>query len=61
MKEFLLKQPEADEVKISDHVFRRPGDTCLDQVIKEKLQNKEEEEEEDNDDDAAATAPKQEL
>lgn len=55
LKEFLLNQPEAYEVKIGDQVFRRPGDPPLDQVIKEKLENKETKEVDD------ATAPKEEL
>ncbi|KAJ0054135.1 hypothetical protein Pint_00451 [Pistacia integerrima] len=55
LKEFLLNQPEAYEVKIGDQVFRRPGDPPLDQVIKENLENEENKEVDD------ATAPKQEL
>ncbi|XP_061998028.1 uncharacterized protein LOC133715525 [Rosa rugosa] len=38
LKEFVLNQPEAYEIKIGDQVFRRPGDPPLDQVV-EKLQN----------------------
>ncbi|PRQ58154.1 putative mesoderm development candidate 2 [Rosa chinensis] len=38
LKEFVLSQPEAYEIKIGDQVFRRPGDPPLDQIV-EKLQN----------------------
>ncbi|KAI4378010.1 hypothetical protein MLD38_015556 [Melastoma candidum] len=33
VKEFLLDQPEAYEVKIGDRVFRRPGDPPLEEVV----------------------------
>ncbi|OAY49145.1 uncharacterized protein LOC110615331 [Manihot esculenta] len=37
LKEFILNQPEAYEIKIGDQVFRRPGDPPVEEVI-EKLQ-----------------------
>ncbi|KAM7277405.1 hypothetical protein ACFE04_019271 [Oxalis oulophora] len=37
LKEFIMDQPEAYELKIGDHVFRRPGDPPLEAVV-EKLQ-----------------------
>ncbi|KAF9668975.1 hypothetical protein SADUNF_Sadunf14G0059400 [Salix dunnii] len=37
LKEFILNEPEAYEIKIGDQVFRRPGDPPLEAVI-EKLQ-----------------------
>lgn len=33
LKEFILNEPEAYEMKIGDQVFRRPGDPPLDEVI----------------------------
>ncbi|XP_042510744.1 uncharacterized protein LOC122086101 [Macadamia integrifolia] len=36
LKEFVLSQPEAYEIKIGDNVFRRPGDPPLEEVL-EKL------------------------
>lgn len=33
LKEFLLNQPEAYEIKIGDQVFRRPGDPPLEEVL----------------------------
>ncbi|PSS04364.1 hypothetical protein CEY00_Acc20214 [Actinidia chinensis var. chinensis] len=40
LKEFVLNQPEAYELKIGDQVFRRPGDPPpLEEVI-EKVQTK---------------------
>jgi hypothetical protein len=39
LKEFILSQAEAYEFKISDQIFRRPGDPPLDQVL-EKPQKK---------------------
>lgn len=54
LREFLLKQPEAYEVKIGDQAYRRPGDPPLDKVI-QKLQN------ENNKDDADDGRAKQEL
>lgn len=38
LKEFILNEPEAYEVKIGDQVFRRPGDPPLEEVI-EMLRN----------------------
>ncbi|CAL5331667.1 unnamed protein product [Camellia sinensis] len=38
LKEFVLNQSEAYEIKIGDQVFRRPGDPPLEEVI-EKLKN----------------------
>ncbi|KAF7826069.1 putative mesoderm development candidate 2 [Senna tora] len=40
LKEFILNEPEAYEMKIGDQVFRRPGDPPLDEVI-EKLRSEE--------------------
>jgi len=36
LKEYVLDQPEAYEIKMGDQFFRRPGDPPLDEVI-EKL------------------------
>jgi len=36
LKEFILDQPQAYEIKMGDQLFRRPGDPPLDEVI-EKL------------------------
>ncbi|KAJ1408652.1 hypothetical protein SESBI_23434, partial [Sesbania bispinosa] len=33
LKEFVLDQPEAYEIKMGDQFFRRPGDPSLDEVI----------------------------
>ncbi|KAK3028772.1 hypothetical protein RJ639_037993 [Escallonia herrerae] len=33
LQEFLLSQPEAYEVKIGDHLFRRPGDPPFEEVF----------------------------
>ncbi|KAH6779896.1 LDL receptor wingless signaling/trafficking chaperone [Perilla frutescens var. hirtella] len=33
LKEFLLSQPEAYEIKIGDQLFRRPGDPTFDEVF----------------------------
>ncbi|KNA13397.1 hypothetical protein SOVF_117350 [Spinacia oleracea] len=33
LKEFMLEQPDAYEVKIGDNVYRRPGDPPLEEVI----------------------------
>lgn len=33
LKEFLLDQPEAYEIKIGDQAFRRPGDPPLEEVL----------------------------
>ncbi|XP_051127351.1 uncharacterized protein LOC127248828 [Andrographis paniculata] len=38
LKEFLLNQPEAYEVKMGDQLFRRPGDPSFDEVF-QKLQS----------------------
>ncbi|KAL9435129.1 hypothetical protein AB3S75_021402 [Citrus x aurantiifolia] len=54
LREFLLKQPEAYEVKIGDQAYRRPGDPPLEKVI-QKLQN------ENNKDDADDGRAKEEL
>lgn len=35
LKEFVLSQPEAYEIKIGDQVFRRPGDPPLEEVVTE--------------------------
>ncbi|OMO78758.1 Mesoderm development candidate 2 [Corchorus capsularis] len=43
LKEFLLGQDEAYEIKIGDQVFRRPGDPPLDEVIEKLRQSKEKE------------------
>ncbi|XP_047977850.1 uncharacterized protein LOC125219820 [Salvia hispanica] len=37
LKEYLLSQPEAYEIKIGDQLFRRPGDPTFDEVFR-KLQ-----------------------
>lgn len=43
LKEFILNEPEAYEVKIGDQVFRRPGDPPLEEVVEmlDKEKNKE--------------------
>ncbi|XP_068640178.1 uncharacterized protein [Aristolochia californica] len=41
-KNFILSQPEAYEIKIGDHIFRRPGDPPLEEVI-EMLQKQKSE------------------
>ncbi|XAR63044.1 hypothetical protein NMG60_11022836 [Bertholletia excelsa] len=38
LKDFILSQPDAYEIKLGDQVYRRPGDPPLEQVI-EKLKN----------------------
>ncbi|KAJ0682652.1 hypothetical protein HanPI659440_Chr16g0649801 [Helianthus annuus] len=35
LKEFILSQPEAYEIKIGDQLFRRPGDPSFDDVFAE--------------------------
>ncbi|EEF50548.1 uncharacterized protein LOC8261898 [Ricinus communis] len=40
LKEFILSEPEAYEIKIGDQIFRRPGDPPLDEVIN-KLRSKD--------------------
>lgn len=52
LKEFILNEPEAYEIKIGDQVFRRHGDPPLEAVI-EKLQR-----EKDKADDTPAAATK---
>ncbi|KAJ4955769.1 hypothetical protein NE237_012552 [Protea cynaroides] len=42
LKEFVLNQPKAYEIKIGDHVFRRPGDPPLEKVIKKLHEEKSE-------------------
>ena len=44
MKEFILSQDEAYEIKIGDQVFRRPGDPPLDEVAEQLRQSKKNEE-----------------
>ncbi|XP_050386550.1 uncharacterized protein LOC126802885 [Argentina anserina] len=46
LKEFVLNQPEAYELKIGDQLFRRPGDPPLEEVI-EMLQNERKKSEND--------------
>ncbi|KAJ6328659.1 hypothetical protein OIU77_010362 [Salix suchowensis] len=41
LKEFILKEPEAYEIKIGDQVFRRPGDPPLEAVIEKLLREKD--------------------
>ncbi|CAO2835603.1 unnamed protein product [Amaranthus hypochondriacus] len=38
LKEFILEQPDAYEVKIGDYIYRRPGDPPLEEVM-EKLRS----------------------
>lgn len=33
LKEFVLSQPEAYEIKIGQQLYRRPGDPPLDEVV----------------------------
>ncbi|XWS46112.1 hypothetical protein CRYUN_Cryun14cG0035500 [Craigia yunnanensis] len=44
LKEFILSQDEAYEIKIGDQVFRRPGDPPLDEVAEQLRQSKKNEE-----------------
>ncbi|XVF33305.1 hypothetical protein REPUB_Repub17cG0157200 [Reevesia pubescens] len=44
LKEFILSQDEAYEMKIGDQVFRRPGDPPLDEVVEQLRQSKKNEE-----------------
>ncbi|CAM8974467.1 unnamed protein product [Rhodiola kirilowii] len=58
LREFVLSQPEAYEIKISDSVYRRPGDPPLEEVIERMRAEKERsgdavEEVKDDDDDGA--------
>lgn len=50
LKEFLLSEPEAYEIKIGEQLFRRPGDPSFDEVFRrlqeEKAKNSNAEEEE---------------
>ncbi|GLT84683.1 hypothetical protein SLE2022_029000 [Rubroshorea leprosula] len=41
LKEFILSQPEAYEIKIGDRAFRRPGDPPLEEVIERLRRDKE--------------------
>ncbi|XWS77010.1 hypothetical protein CRYUN_Cryun01aG0227100 [Craigia yunnanensis] len=43
LKEFILSQDEAYEIKIGDQVFRRPGDPPLDEVAEQLRQSKKNE------------------
>ncbi|KAH7577949.1 hypothetical protein ACOSQ2_000971 [Xanthoceras sorbifolium] len=52
LKEFILNQPEAFEIKIGDQAFRRPGDPPLEELV-EKLRR---EENKDGDADADASS-----
>ncbi|KAK0582605.1 hypothetical protein LWI29_027553 [Acer saccharum] len=49
LKEYILNQPEAYEIKIGDQAFRRPGDLPLDDLV-EKLRREENKDNEDDDD-----------
>jgi hypothetical protein len=40
LKEFILSQHDAYEVKIGDQTYRRPGDPPLDQVVERLLREK---------------------
>ncbi|XVF80092.1 hypothetical protein PTKIN_Ptkin15bG0042600 [Pterospermum kingtungense] len=44
LKEFILSQDEAYEIKIGDQVFRRPGDPPLDEVAAQLRQSEKDEE-----------------
>ncbi|CAM8971937.1 unnamed protein product [Rhodiola kirilowii] len=67
LREFVLSQPEAYEIKISDSVYRRPGDPPLEEVIERMRAEKErsgdavEEVNDDDDDDDGAEDEKDEL
>lgn len=41
LKEFVLNQPEAYEIKIGDQVFRRPGDPPFEEVLEKLRSNSE--------------------
>ncbi|XP_022757387.1 uncharacterized protein LOC111304750 [Durio zibethinus] len=43
LKEFLLSQDEAYEIKIGDQIFRRPGDPPLDEVAEQLRQSRNKE------------------
>lgn len=47
LREFVLGQQEAYEIKIGDSVYRRPGDPPVEAVI-EKLRSEKEKEEDDD-------------
>lgn len=40
LKEFILSQPEAYEIKIGDRLFRRPGDPSFDDVFADDYNKK---------------------
>ncbi|CAM8977458.1 unnamed protein product [Rhodiola kirilowii] len=65
LREFVLSQPEAYEIKISDSVYRRPGDPPLEEVIERMRAEKERSgdavEEVNDDDDDGAEDEKDEL
>ncbi|XP_015899698.2 uncharacterized protein LOC107432979 [Ziziphus jujuba] len=44
LKEFVLSQPEAYEIKIGDQVFQRPGDPPLEEVVEKLHEEKNKEE-----------------
>lgn len=44
LKEFILSQDEAYEIKIGDQAFRRPGDPPLEEVVEQLRQSKQNEE-----------------
>ncbi|KAK0575081.1 hypothetical protein LWI29_033735 [Acer saccharum] len=48
IREFILTQPEAYEIKIGNQAFRRPRDPPLDDLV-EKLRHEENKEDEDDD------------
>ncbi|KAJ8748876.1 hypothetical protein K2173_013307 [Erythroxylum novogranatense] len=60
LKEFILKEPDAYEIKIGDQVYRRPGDPPLD-VVFEKLQSQKENRVSHNDPVEKHKHPKDEL
>lgn len=41
LKEFVLNQPEAYEIKIGDQVFRRPGDPPFEEVLEKLRSNRD--------------------
>ncbi|XP_059651382.1 uncharacterized protein LOC132298988 [Cornus florida] len=42
LKDFILNQPEAYEIKIGDQAFRRPGDPPLDEILEKLYRDKNE-------------------
>ncbi|XP_050203551.1 uncharacterized protein LOC126653656 [Mercurialis annua] len=60
LKEFILNQPEAYEIKIGDQIYRRPGDPPLEEVI-EKLRSKEREADATTPSSKGEEHPKEEL